>query len=298
MFTGIHPVLHTPFSDRPGLPIAFDELEAVTRRMADAGAAGVVVLGLASEGSALGEDERDESIRVVVVAAEGMPVTAGIGGDTDVAVARARRAAELGARALMVLPPPAELGRDLRRHFGALGAVGLPMLVQDSPQVTQVTLGVADLLGLRDAVPQVRAVKVEGIGVGPKISRLVAAGVDVVAGWGGLHYPEALRRGACGLMPGCDLAAAFVALHERWTAGRSHEADDLYDALLGYLVYQAQSLDLLILCAKRRLVQTGVFGDAALRISDMTLDDVQREWLDRCTDQLIARAVPGWAGPR
>jgi len=297
-FTGIRPVLHTPFSDPSGTSIAFDELASLTRRMVDAGAAGVVTLGLASEASALRDCEREHSVRTVVGAAGSVPVTVGIGGDTEPALRTASRAAELGAHALMVLPPPAELGRDLRRHFAALGAVGLPMLVQDSPQVTNVTLEVSDLLGLHDAVPQVRAVKIEGVGAGPKVSRLTAAGFDVVAGWGGLHYPETLRRGARGLMPGCDLAAAFIALHDHWSAGRQRAADDLYDAVLGYLAYQAQSLELLILSAKRRLVATGVFAHGASRVAGAALDDVQREWLDRCATQLTARAVPGWVEPR
>jgi 4-hydroxy-tetrahydrodipicolinate synthase len=288
-FAGIRPVLHTPFSPPD---VALADLERLTQRMAGAGASGLVALGLASEAGSLTEPERDACVRAVVAAAAGLPVTVGIDGDLDLALRRARRAAELGAQSVMVLTPP---GRNLREHFAAVATAGLPVLVQDSPQVTGTTLTAADLLALRDAVPAIAAVKVEGPAAGPKISQLTAAGLAVVAGWGGLHYPEALRRGACGLMPGCDLAPAFVALHDRWLAGRRDAADALYDALLPYLAYAAQSLDLLILAAKRRLVAAGVFRHGALREPGAALDAIQADWLARCDRQLAASGVPGWA---
>lgn len=292
-FAGIRPILHTPFASTG---LAVGELGRLVEAMARERVAGVVALGLASEASALSEDERDASVRAAVaVAAGGLPVTVGIDGDRDVATRRAHRAAELGAHSLMVLPPRDESRDALHGHYAAVATAGLPLLAQDSPQVTGVTLGVDDLLGLRDAVPAVEAVKVEGAGAGPKISRLTAAGMAVVAGWGGLHYPESLRRDACGLMPGCDLAAAFVAMHEHWLAGRREVADELYDALLSYLAYTAQSLQLLILAAKRRLVATGVFSSGALR-DGATIDGVQEAWLERCERGLAAAAVPGWSG--
>ena len=34
----------------------------------------------------------------------------------------------------------------------------------------------------------------------------------VVAGWGGLGNLELVRRGAFGVMPGCDLGPTFVAI--------------------------------------------------------------------------------------
>jgi 4-hydroxy-tetrahydrodipicolinate synthase len=192
----------------------------------------------------------------------------------------------------MVLPPP---HANLVRHVAALADAGLPILVQDAPQVTGVRLDADELVGLRDAVPAVRAVKVEGPAAGPKISELVAAGLQVVAGWGGLNYPEALRRGAGGLMPGCDLAAAFAALQAAWRAGHQDEADERYAALLPYLAYQAQSLELLVLAAKRELVRRGIFGTDRMRDPAATLDPIQKAWLERCRQRLADRGVPGWA---
>jgi dihydrodipicolinate synthase/N-acetylneuraminate lyase len=294
-FAGIRPVLHTPFADAPGAPVAHAELAALVRDMAGHGVDGVVALGLASEASALTEDERDAVVQTAVAAAGRLPVTVGIAGSTSVAVRRSARAAALGAGSLMVVPPPGAGRGALLDHYAAVAGAGLPVLVQDAPQVTGVMLDADALLALGAAVPAARAVKVEGPAAGPKVSALVARGVAVVAGWGGLHYPEALRRGACGLMPGCDLAPAFVALHAAWRDGRPDEADDRYEALLPYLAYQTQSLELLILSAKRELVRRGLFSAGTLRDPTKTLDRVQDVWLERCADRLAARGVPGWA---
>jgi 4-hydroxy-tetrahydrodipicolinate synthase len=291
-FAGIRPVLPSPFAAAPGAPLVLPELATLARRMAADGADGIVALGLASEAAALDDAERDAVVETVVAAAGPLPVTVGVDGTTTVAAARAARAARLGARSLMVLPPP---HADLVRHVGALADAGLPILVQDAPQVTGVRLDVDELVGLRDAVPAVRAVKVEGPAAGPKISALVAAGLEVVAGWGGLNYPEALRRGAGGLMPGCDLAAAFAALQAAWRAGHQDEADERYAALLPYLAYQAQSLELLVLAAKRELVRRGIFGTDRMRDPAATLDPIQKAWLERCRQRLADRGVPGWA---
>lgn len=81
------------------------------------------------------------------------------------------------------------------------------------------------------------------------MTALVEAGVEVVAGWGGLRYPEAIRRGVVGCMPGCDLAAALLELDQRGR-GDGETEDELYRRILPLLPYEAQSLDLFILGAK------------------------------------------------
>jgi dihydrodipicolinate synthase/N-acetylneuraminate lyase len=284
-FAGIRPVLHSPFAAAPGAPLDVDGLAAEVEHVRGAGVAGVVALGLASEAWALTEAERDLTVRIVVEAAGELPVTVGVDGASAVAADRARRAAGLGATSLMVLAPR-EAG--LAEHCAAVAATGLPIVIQDAPQVTGAPLGADALLAAAHRVPLVAAVKLEGPGAGPKLSRLVAGGLDAVAGWGGLHFPESLHRGACGLFPGCDLAAAFGDVRAAWEAGDATAAEGAYARLLPYLAYAAQSLDLLILAAKRWLVHEGVLACGALRDPAARLDEIQEQTLDRLRDALLA----------
>jgi len=295
-FEGVRPVLHLPFERGPGEPILSDELRALATRMLDLDVDGLVILGLASEASALTDREREEVIAVVAGVCGGRrPFVAGVEGATRVAAERARRAAELGAAGLMVLPPPgARASGQLVAHFAHLAdTTGLPVLVQDSPQVTGVVLPIETLVEIA-AHPLVRAVKIEGPGAGPKISALVAEGFEVVAGWGGLQYPESLRRGARGVMPGCDLGPALVAIHRAAGRGALAEAEERYGKILPLLSYEAQSLDLLLLGAKRLLCRQGIFSSDALRAPARTLDAEEAATLDGLFERLEAERVPGF----
>ena len=298
-FAGIHPILHTPFGPEPEQAVLHTELAALVESMVDAGVQGVVALGLASEAPALTEAERDAICTTVARAlARRLPFTVGVDGGTAVAVDRARRAVGQGASALMVIPPAgASTPKLLLEHFGRVAdAAGTPVLVQDAPQVTGVVLEPDVLERLAAAHPLVRSVKVEGLAAGPKISRLTAAGLEVMAGWGGLHYPESLERGAVGCMPGCDLAAALLAVHAAAGAGDRDAAERAYRAILPLLAYETQSLAHLVLGEKRALRRAGLFSHETMRAPAPSLDAHGREAFDALFDRLAADGVPGpWA---
>jgi 4-hydroxy-tetrahydrodipicolinate synthase len=300
VFKGVRPVLHVPFADTAEQPILEAELAVLARTMLDEGADGLVVPGLASESWALTEVERD---RVVAIAAEACggraPLVVGLDGATAVAVERARRAAAAGAAGLMVLPPQRADGRDaLLRHFDAIADVaGLPMLVQDSPQVTGVTLDVATLVSIAEAQPLVVAVKSEIPGAGSKASAILAGGLELVAGWGGLGYLEQLQRGAVGCFPGCDLGPAISAIDRHARAGDRDAAQQLYRRILPFLSLATASLDLLLLTAKRHMRRRGIFSTEALRAPARTLDDLEARTVDALLDELAALGTPGF-GPR
>jgi 4-hydroxy-tetrahydrodipicolinate synthase len=298
-FDGVRPVIHLPFAAGPGEPIVQAELAALVQHVVREGADGVVALGLASEAGALSEAERDEELATVAAALGGrVPLVVGIDGPTAVAVARARRAAAFGAAGVMVLPPAAAGPVDqMVAHFSAIAdGAGLAVMVQDSPQVTGVQLPVQTLLALHRAHQLVATVKVEVGGAGAKVSALIAAGMAVVAGWGGLHYPESLRRGAIGVMPGCDLAPALGAIHRAGLDGEAATVERLYGAILPYLCYEAQSLELLVLGAKRHLVREGIFSSGRLRAPGRGLDPIEAATLDDLHERLAAADVPGFAG--
>jgi 4-hydroxy-tetrahydrodipicolinate synthase len=296
-FEGIRPVLHVAFEEAPDESIRFGDLDHLVDRMLASGVDGIVVLGLASEAWTLTEDEREAVLgHVAEAVAQRVPLVVGIEGATAVAIARGRRAAARGAAGLMVLPPIRSQGDELLRHhlWRLADATGLPILVQDSPQLTGITLTLASLVALTTH-PLVRAVKIEIAGAGAKISAAAAAGIEVVAGWGGLQYLESVRRGAVGCMPGCDLGPAFVAIARALRAGDAADADRLYRSILPLLSYEGQSLELLLLGAKRFLRRQGVIGSDRLRSPARSLDPEEEAMFDRLFAYLEGADIPGFA---
>lgn len=296
-FAGVRPVLHIPFRPDDARSIAWPELEGLARSMLDAGIDGLVVLGLASEAWTLTEPERDEAVeRVAALTAGRVPLVVGIDGATAVAIDRALRAARLGADGLMVLPPArATSVSQLTRHFAALAdATGLPILVQDSPQVTGVTLDLPTIEALLTGHALVSALKVEIPGAGGKVSAARRAGMEIVAGWGGLGYLEQVARGASGCMPGCDLGPALLAIDRAVRAGDEPSARAQYRAILPLLTFETPSLELLLLSAKRHLRRSGIFGSEVMRDPARALDAQESATLDGLLDELAAARVPGF----
>jgi 2-keto-3-deoxy-L-arabinonate dehydratase len=296
-FEGVRPVLHVPFADAPGQPIIEHELAALAERMLEQGADGLVVPGLASESWALTETERDRVVDITAEVCRGrVPLVVGLDGTTAVAVGRGRRAAAAGAEGLMVLPPRQAAGRAaLVEHFRALAeAAGIPVLIQDSPQVTGVQLDLTTLLAVQEAVPLVVAVKSEIPGAGTKASAIHAAGLELVAGWGGLNYLEQLERGAVGCFPGCDLGPAIKAIDSAARTGAREEAQAGYRRILPFLSLATASLELLLLTAKRHLFRSGIFSTELLRAPARTLDEQESRTVDALLDELTELSVPGF----
>ena len=295
-FEGIRPVLHIPFADSAEQPILDTELAALAERMISARADGLVVLGLASESWAIRESERDRVTEVAADACGSAPLVVGLDGTTSVATDRARRAVRGGAAGLMVLPPRQASGRDaLVRHFAAVAdAAGVPVLVQDSPQVSGVVLEAATLAEMARAHPLVGSVKSEIPGAGTKATALRDEGLELVAGWGGLGYLEQIDRGAVGCMPGCDLGPVMVEIDRAARAGDREGAMELYRRVLPYLSLATASLDLLLLTAKRHLRRSGVFSTEVLRSPGRSLDEQEALTVDALLDELVAMGTPGF----
>lgn len=295
-FDGVRPVLHIPFAETQAQPILEDELAALAERMLDQGVDGLAVPQLASEAWALTEVERDRVVAIAAeVCADRAPLVVGVDGATAVAVDRARRAVAAGAAGLMVLPPrQATSPAQISAHYVAVAeAGGVPLMVQDSPQITGVQLDVETVVRARDAHPLILAVKSEIPGAGTKASAIHAAGLELVAGWGGLHYLEQLARGAVGCFPGCDLGPAIKAIDTAARSGETTQAQILYRQILPYLSLATTSLDMLLLAAKRHLRRSGVFSTEVLRAPARTLDAQEARTVDTLLDELRQAGTPG-----
>ncbi len=160
-FRGTYTALITPFRDGA---VDWTSLDALVERQIEAGIEGLVPCGTTGESPTLAEDEQIEIIaRVARRAAARTQVVAGVGSNsTHHAVELSRRAADVGATALMHVSPyynrPTQEG--LLRHFTqCAAATPLPVLLYNIPGRTGVTIENVTLARLADEVGNIVAVK-------------------------------------------------------------------------------------------------------------------------------------------
>ena len=158
---GAMTALVTPFDARGGVDRT--ALRALTEWQVDCGIHGLVPCGTTGEGATLTDDEHAVVIATVAEAVAGrVPVVAGCGtNDTRRTVEGARRAADAGADALLVVTPyynkPYRSGM-LADYRAVAEAVDLPVVVYNVPGRTAQNLGAELTLRIAE-IPGVVAVK-------------------------------------------------------------------------------------------------------------------------------------------
>lgn len=169
---------------------------------ADSGTSGLVVGGTTGESATLVAEERDWLLeRALERAGDRCRVVAGTGSaSTAVAVEQSRRAADLGAHAVLVVTPfynrPPQ--RGLAAHYRAVAdACPVPVILYNVPGRTAVDLDPqttidlcrhANIAGIKEAVADMDRVKL-----------LVEAGVGVLSG-DDPSALEAMKHGAVGVI--------------------------------------------------------------------------------------------------
>ena len=291
---GCIPILVTPFTDDGSLD--FESLEREIEWVLAEGASGVACVAIASEGYKLTETERDAVIATTVRRVDGrVPVVASADGPgEEPALDRARRAAALGADALMVLPSYfVKPGADaLASYYARIAdASGLPIMLQDAPQLTGVSMAPALWARIAEASPGLRYIKAEGTPQGPTISealRLCGERVGVFCGWGGLSLLDALERGAVGNMPAPNFTRFFNEVQRHWEEGDRERAEQLFDREVPFVMWTMQSIDHSVTSAKVELHRRGVIATTRLRQPALVLDEIARGQLSRYLDRRLA----------
>ncbi|MGC5006676.1 dihydrodipicolinate synthase family protein [Streptomyces sp. DT203] len=284
MISGVIPVLEVPYHDDGSLDLpGFDR---VMDAVLGTGVTSVMFPGYASEFHKLTTAERDQLTDRLLGAITGVTGFTTIVSVTDhatlVAVAAARRAAERGAGAINLLPPYL-LGpsRDaVLAHVAAVldAVTPVPVVLQYAPAQTGTGLDAATIDMLAAAHPNLGHVKVESAPPGRLISALK---LPALVGYAGLQLPDALRRGAVGVQPGCSFTEIYQEIWRRWTSGDQPSALALHGALLPYLSYWMQHVELIIAAEKAISVRRGWFASDHCRAPGWTLDAEERAMVDR-----------------
>ncbi len=286
---GVCPILATPFDDEGR--IDEDSMRSLIEFELKAGAHGLTLFGIAGEGYKLSEAERDRLTQIVVEQTNGrVPVIVGCGATgTDLALMLAQKAEAAGADALLVLPPyfakPGEEG--LVQYYGAIAdGVSIPIIVQDEPLNTGITMSVAFLARLSSQVPRCRYAKIEARPSTTKISGLKARVGDqmgVFGGLGGVYCLEELIRGASGIMTGFAFPEALVQIHQAFVAGDLNKATEVYLRYLPLLVFEGQA-GIGMAIRKEVLRLRGVIKSAYVRQPGASIDEVSEQELHRTLD--------------
>ena len=130
---GVYPILAMPFDEQSRIDV--EDLQREVDFAIEAGVHGVGI-AMASEIFKLSETERDLATTTVVEQVRGrvkVVVNTGAPG-TDLAVQYSLRAEELGADAVMVIPPsaPPTTGAHVREYYRRISdAIGVPIFIQD-----------------------------------------------------------------------------------------------------------------------------------------------------------------------
>jgi 4-hydroxy-tetrahydrodipicolinate synthase len=244
-WSGIFHVLATPFHEDGALDT--DGLPRLVESVLATGVTGLTVLGIAGEAHRLTDEERRRVVEAVVKEVRGrVPVAVGVSASgTHLATAFARMAREHGADALMVAPPAGLKSLDavLDYYRTVDAATGLPIVLQDEPVTTQVTMPPAFIAQVCAGIPRIQAVKLEEAPTLPKITRLRALfgnRLAIFGGLGGVYFFEELSRGADGTMTGFPFPEALRAIREHFVAGRRAEARALFYRWLPLIRYESQ----------------------------------------------------------
>ncbi len=243
---GVFTIPCTPFTETGLL-----DLDSLRREVAfclDAGAHGIVAPVNASEFWTLSDDERKLVAQVIVEATDGcVPTVIGVtGASTQSAVAFAQHAEEIGADAVIALPPHVRSvsPNAIFAYYRAISeAVNIPIFVQNHDAPAGTRMSPEFVAQLVRELEHVDWVKEETFPPGHAIEKEIALCGSklqgVMGGVAGRYLFDEYRRGACGTMPACEATDIHVQIWNALDAGDEQQARVLSNRLLPLLNYEA-----------------------------------------------------------
>jgi 4-hydroxy-tetrahydrodipicolinate synthase len=293
MFTGVLPILATPFHEDESLDLA--SWQRLLQFMVELGVDGVTVLGVLGESNRLNDEERQTLIEAAVtIVGSRMPIIVGTSASgTRTAIYLSRMAQDLGADAVMVTPgkepvPNEDRIVELYQQIGE--SVSIPIVLQDHPASTDVHMPVSLMVRILRTVPTIGCVKAEAVPTAPKIRQLRSAFTDrpiaILSGLGALYAPFDLEAGCDGLNTGFalpEVLQALVAAARQADWARVHQ---LYSRFAPLIVFEQQPG---LAIRKELLRRRGLFETAHVRHPGANISPQQAAQLDA----LLRHTLPG-----
>jgi dihydrodipicolinate synthase/N-acetylneuraminate lyase len=300
---GVSPVLEVPFRDDGEVDAA--SFTRVVRHVLGTGVTSVMFPGFASEFHKLDERERRLLGEILLgETRERADVAAIIAVQDHATLLAARRAREMvaaGADLINLLPPHflSPSPRHIREHIEAvLDAVPTtPVVLQYAPAETGTNLDPAAIIAISRAHPNLRLVKVEASPPGALIAALANGDppLPAVVGYAGVQLPDAIRRGAVGVQPGCSFTEVYVEIWRRFAAGDEAGGADLHRRLLPYISYWMLNIELIIAAEKLISARRGLIASAYCRAPGRQIDAAEVSMVDRFLTEFadLLPEIPG-----
>lgn len=287
--SGVFVIAVTPFNDDASL-----DTEGIPRLVdfyLEKGADGLTILGMMGEAPRLTLSEALAVARKSIDWASPRPVVVGVSSPGLAAMAELSKAVmDLGAAGVMVAPPGTLRTDDqiVEYYAAVVEAIGsdVPLVLQDFPFATGVTISSPTLGRIVEALPSVVMLKHEDWPGLQKISDLRAAEargrrrLSILCGNGGLFLPEEMERGADGAMTGFGYPEMMVETCRLTRSGAVAAAQDRFDCYLPLMRYEQQP-GLGLAVRKHVLALRGAIADPMQRapgkgLNAAAIGDVER----------------------
>lgn len=260
---GLHAVVPTVFHDDGGVDL--DGTAAVVEAYGEAGAIGILAMGVMGEGHLLDDNERRRVTQLVRRVSAGLVLTIGLGSPGPNQVGAARQAADAGADAVLV-----GLGSDEERAglVQSVADIGAPVIVQDHPAATGIRVPRDEVVRLASGIGAL-AVKAEAPPTPDLVAALVASsGVAALGGLSAAFLLEELEAGAIGSMTGAAVPERLVETLAAWAQGDTVGARDAYLAATAYLRLETMPGATGLVVRKEAWRQRGVIASSRVRRGD------------------------------
>lgn len=292
-------ILQTPFDaegqlDRSSLVRLLEHREV-------SGCDGLFLLGVASEAMFLSDAEKTDIVTLVMRELDGrFPVlVAAYAPATATVVEQGRRWADLGVQGVVVLPPYAAVPSDdaiVRHYAGVADVLNMPVIAQDEPNTSGVTMSAALLARLANEIEGIVAFKVEGQPVTQRLSavRDIVADARPLYSAAGTSFVQELQRGSSGMMTGYPYPEVIVETLNLFQAGDTASANALWDRMMPLTAMDARP-GLMWATRKEILQRRGVIGHSTVRDPAPAIDNRTREEIGELMDRLglVSQYPPG-----
>ena len=271
-YKGVFPVAPTVFDAEGRLDL--DGQKRAIDFMLDAGSHGLCILANFSEQFVLTDDERDLVMTTVLehVAGRAPIIVTTTHFATHICAERSRRAQDMGAAMVMVMPPyhgatfrvPEAAVYDFYR--GVSDAIDIPIMVQDAP-VAGTPLSVPFLARMAKEIENLAYFKIEVPHAAAKLRALIEEGGEAIVGpWDGeeaITLMADLEAGATGAMTGGGYPDGIRQITDPYFAGDRDKALDAYARWLPLINHENRQCGLA--ACKALMKEGGVIRHDTLR---------------------------------